>query len=121
MNTQHNKKVGNEGEDIACAFLENKGYKIIVRNYRFGVSGEIDIVAKDGATWVFVEVKTRKNSDFGSPVEQITKRKAELWRKSVEGYMFNEGIVNEPCRLDFVGVALNNGTPAITHLMNVLC
>ena len=58
------KKTGQLGEDIAVSFLETQGYTILARNYRQRF-GEIDIVAEDGDTLVFVEVKTRKNDRFG--------------------------------------------------------
>jgi putative endonuclease len=59
-------RTGKRGEEIAVAYLKSKGYRIIERNYKC-LFGEIDIVAKDGNTVVFVEVKSRKSEDFGDP------------------------------------------------------
>ncbi|HEX8932313.1 MAG TPA: YraN family protein [Patescibacteria group bacterium] len=62
---------GRRGEDLACEYLKKLNFKIIERNFRIRV-GEIDIVAIDDLTLVFVEVKTRKTTEFGIPLEQIT-------------------------------------------------
>ncbi|MBR2525950.1 YraN family protein, partial [bacterium] len=64
-----NKEKGKLGEDLACKFLEQNGYKIIDRNKTFSKFCEIDIIALFKNTLVFVEVKTRKNNKFGSPLE----------------------------------------------------
>ncbi|MFA4829490.1 MAG: YraN family protein, partial [Thermodesulfovibrionales bacterium] len=58
------KLLGSEGEDLAAAFLKGKGYKIISRNYKTPI-GEVDIIAEDKGTIVFVEVKTRTNDSYG--------------------------------------------------------
>lgn len=68
------KVLGIEGENAAAKFLEKKGYRIISRNYKTHI-GEIDIIAQDGNTIVFVEVKTRGNESFGKPFEAVNKRK----------------------------------------------
>lgn len=67
-------RVGKRGEDIACLYLRGEGYKIIARNWR-SPFGEIDIIARDGESLVFVEVKTRTGSGFGGPVAALTPRK----------------------------------------------
>ncbi len=59
-------RTGKKGEDIAVAYLKSNGYRIVERNYKC-LFGEIDIVAKDGNTVVFVEVKSRKSEEFGDP------------------------------------------------------
>ncbi len=68
---------GKEGEEIASAYLKAKGYQIIEMNKRFG-RAEIDIIAKIGNEYVFVEVKTRTSDYFGFPEEAIDKRKIKL-------------------------------------------
>ena len=75
------KKFGNEGENAAAIFLENKNYKIIERNYRPGNLGEIDIIARDGEIIVFIEVKSRKNLNYGEPEFAVTKNKIEQLKK----------------------------------------
>ena len=68
------KQVGSKGEVLAAEFLKDKGYRIIERNYKTPV-GELDIIAKDGETLVFIEVKTRSNNAFGYPFEAVDSRK----------------------------------------------
>lgn len=68
------RPLGAEGEDIAVKFLRKKGYKVLQRNYRTPV-GEIDIIALDKGTVVFIEVKMRLGESFGQPVEAIDRRK----------------------------------------------
>lgn len=66
--------LGSEGEEVAVRFLKKKGYDIIARNYKTPI-GEIDIIARDGDTIVFVEVKTRTNDIFGYPFEAVNQNK----------------------------------------------
>ena len=70
------KALGNKGEEVAAKFLKRNGYRIIARNYKTPL-GEIDIIAKDGNTIVFVEVKTRTSNAFGYPFEPVTRRKKD--------------------------------------------
>lgn len=77
-NGRQNKILGNSGESASVAFLEKKGYTILVRNYRAG-KGEIDIIARHGDVVVFFEIKTRKSDLYGRPAEGITtKQRAKL-------------------------------------------
>ena len=75
------KALGSKGEDLAIQFLKKKGYRIIDRNYKTSV-GEIDIIARDGNTIVFVEVKTRTDDSFGYPFEAVNKKKRQKLQKS---------------------------------------
>ena len=76
----HNIIVGKNGENIACKYLEQIGYKIITRNYR-NKYGEIDIIAKENDNYVFVEVKSRNTNKYGNPAEAVNKSKIEKSRK----------------------------------------
>ncbi len=76
---------GNKGKDLACTYLRKKGYEIIERNYRIR-GGEIDIVAIDTDTLVFVEVKARKTTKFGSSLEAITPWKIRSLIRAAEFY-----------------------------------
>ena len=130
FNEQKNyrKRRGNFGEDIAAKYLIDKGYRIIFRNFRYGKQGEIDIIAEIGDILVFIEVKTRSNSNFGKAIEQISRKKILLWRRAAEGYMFKNNIFGCECRLDLIAIdiatvdsnanALPNYT--ITHIENVV-
>ena len=112
------KELGKYGEDIACKFLIKLGYKIIERNYRFG-KGEIDIIADDNGTLVFVEVKTRENLNFGPPELAVTKAKQNQIRKIASAYLYEKGINDTLCRMDVVAILLlRKDTPQINHLIN---
>lgn len=112
------KRVGNRGEDIAADYLSNKGFQIIERNYRYG-HGEIDIVAKDGDVLVFVEVKTRKNLEFGPPELAVTKSKQRQVRKISEAYLVEKNINDTDCRIDVVAILIQrNIPPKINHIEN---
>ena len=73
----NNRQFGNIGEEIACKYLTDNGYKILARNVHYSRFCELDIIAQDKKTTVFVEVKTRKTDTFGTPMEAITKTKYE--------------------------------------------
>ncbi|MEN8191595.1 MAG: YraN family protein [Bacteroidota bacterium] len=109
---------GNKGEDYACDLLLEKNFKILARNYRYG-HGEIDIVAEDGDVLVFVEVKTRKNLEFGPPISAITRNKQRQVRKIAEAYLIEHNISDRDCRIDVVGVLLKGNEQAeIDHIEN---
>lgn len=99
----NSKSLGKKGEDIAEELLRSKGYQIIKRNFRFG-KGEIDIIAKDGDCLVFVEVKSRKNYDFGEPEYSITKSKQKQLKRIAEGYFYVNGISEQLCRFDVITI-----------------
>ena len=71
MNLKNNCRIGKIGEKLAVKYLRKQGYKIITTNF-YTNRGEIDIVAKDGVEFVFIEVKTRCNENFGKPAEAVT-------------------------------------------------
>jgi putative endonuclease len=66
---------GVQGEKLAARFLRGRGYKILYRNFKARGGGEIDVVCRDGDTLVFVEVKTRRNDEFGRPIEAVGRQK----------------------------------------------
>jgi len=99
--TLERQAFGKSGEDRAVAELERRGYAILARRYRTG-HGEIDIVARDGETTVFVEVKARTTGEFGTAAEAITPRKQrQMIRMAAEYLTFNH-LANIPCRFDVV-------------------
>ena len=69
----NNRKFGDAGEELACRYLEKNGYKILERNKYYSRFCELDIVAQEKNTIVFVEVKTRRTNDYGTPMEAVTK------------------------------------------------
>ena len=72
--TQQRRRLGQRGEQLAAERLAAMGYEIVERNYRCK-AGEIDLVARQGGGWVFVEVRTRRGDRFGTPEESVTARK----------------------------------------------
>ena len=109
--THWRQRVGQDGEDLACAELERLGYLIVERRYRSRF-GEIDIVADDHGTVVFVEVKTKTNANFGDPVEEVTSQKQRQIVSMGEEYAAFCCPPNTPCRFDVVSVDLST-LPAI--------
>lgn len=115
-----NKQTGDQGEDLACKYLKNLGYQIMDRNYRIR-GGEIDIVARDGDTLVFVEVKARFSHDFGPPAEAMTPWKIKALLKTAMFYVLKVNWGNKEYRLDFVSIdfADNTTSPKIELIKNI--
>ena len=107
------QQLGFEGESLACSELERLGYRIVERNYRIR-SGEIDIVANDAGTVVFVEVKTKTSGDFGDPVEEVTTQKQRQIVSMGEYYATYCCPPDTPCRFDVVTVDFSMLPPHIT-------
>ena len=105
---------GREGENLAASFLLQKGYEIVDRNWRYGPK-EIDIVARDGDTMVFVEVKTRSTLAFELPQEAVTKKKMKNLVEAADAYLIQHNIGLES-RFDIVGVLNGNPPKVIEHL-----
>lgn len=102
---EHND-LGKNGEDFAVNFLEEKGYKIIARNWRCG-NLELDIVALDGDTLVFVEVKTR-HSDYIDPRTSMSKSKIRNYVNAVTLYIKKKQIMSD-FRLDVIIIVMQSG------------
>ncbi|MDF1611140.1 MAG: YraN family protein [Stygiobacter sp.] len=120
MNNQTNKRIkGKEGEEIASLFLKNLGYEIIEMNYQYG-HGEIDIIAKDNDEIVFVEVKTRKSLQFGSPEFAFTKSKINQVKKIAFAYLTENNLENLTVRIDAIAILiLKDCDPVINHYKNI--
>jgi putative endonuclease len=95
--------LGKTGEDIACRELDRRGYAILARRYRTRY-GEIDIVARDGATVVFVEVKARTSGRCGVPAEAVTLDKQAKITAMATDFLARRGLRDVPCRFDVVSV-----------------
>ena len=108
--------LGDRGENLAARHLRNLGYRIITRNFRCPL-GEIDIVARDGNTLVFCEVKTRAYEDQGvSPEDQVNNTKQHQITKAAKYYLGRFGNVQPAARFDVVAVVWpNNRDPLIRH------
>lgn len=97
---------GKLGEDLAVSYLKSRGYKILERNFKKRY-GEIDIIAQEGETLVFVEVKTRFSQEFGPPEEAVSFWKLRQVAKTGEFYKMLHPELPELLRIDVVAVELN--------------
>jgi putative endonuclease len=105
--TEARMALGKSGEDLACRELERRGYAIVARRFRVR-SGELDIIARDGAVLVFVEVKTRSGRRFGEAAEAVTFAKQRRMALLANEYLLRHRMSDCPCRFDVVSV--NVGT-----------
>ena len=120
MPTDTRRPIGVKGEEEAARFLTRSGYAILDRNVRTR-AGEIDLVAKEGKTLVFVEVKTRRDLIEGDPPQAgVHTRKQNRLAKLAHGYLKLKRIRQTPCRFDVVAVIINDegGVKAIRHIPN---
>lgn len=97
------QNLGKMGEELAVRELEHRGYAILARRYRTRY-GEIDIVSRDGDTTVFVEVKARVTSEFGSAAEAVTPWKQRRLARMATDYVARNGLDLQPCRFDVVAI-----------------
>jgi putative endonuclease len=102
---------GYSGEDLACRELARRGYVILARRYRRR-GGELDIVAKDGSTIVFVEVKTRGSRMFGGGGEAVTPLKRRRLVAVALDYLARHHLEAAPCRFDVVSIHAGADGPA---------
>ncbi len=114
------KEFGKKGEEKGVEFLKKKGYEIIDRNY-LKRTGEIDIIAFDPKykEYVFVEVKTRKNSNFGYPEEFVDDEKMEKITETAENWLTDNNIKNPEWRIDIISIEWGEKEPEIRHLENI--
>jgi len=115
--TRRRVSLGKMGEDLAVRELERRGYAILARRYRRR-EGELDIVARDGVTIVFVEVKTRDGDAFGEPPEAVTALKQRRMTRTAIDYMMRHRLTGLPCRFDCVSVRVDAGRPSIEIVQN---
>ena len=115
------KEVGARGENLAADYLKKHGYKIIQRNFRCR-EGEIDIITQQGDCLVFVEVRTKKGSGFGTPEESVTLSKREKLISLANAYL--QAFDNPPAswRIDVVAVELSpdNKVSRLEHIENAV-
>ena len=109
--------LGNTGEDLACVELERRGYAIIARRYRRR-GGELDIIARDGQTMVFVEVKARAGHAFGEACEAVTVHKRRTITRLALDYLTRHRLTECSCRFDVVSIHFESGTPVIDVYQN---
>ena len=105
---------GRRGEDLAHRFLRKRGYRVVARNYRPpSGAGEIDLVAWDGPTLVFVEVKTRATEEFGTPDRAVDSDKETYLDRAARDYARRAGVPFDRVRFDLVNV-IDGNPPAVS-------
>lgn len=107
---------GNWGEDAATLYLKQHGYSVVQRNYRTKL-GEIDIIASDGESIVFIEVKSRKSRKFGAPYEAVTTRKQQQILRVAQEYLVKNGGIDQSVRFDVISVESGNEF-SVEHIEN---
>lgn len=111
-------RLGRWGEEVAIAFLRKNRYTIIEHDWHSG-HRDIDIVARQGKTIVFVEVKTRANRDFGNPEDAVNYQKRENLRRAINHYVKSHRLSN-PLRFDIIAIVGSLGSiPEITHFADI--
>lgn len=112
--TIQRQQLGFLGENLAVSELTRRGYAILDRRYRTR-HGEIDIVADDGGTIVFVEVKARATGEFGSAAEAVTPYKQRRLASMAVDYLARRRLSDRPCRFDVVAIdGADGASPVIT-------
>jgi len=110
--------LGERGEALAAEFLRSRGYSILHRRFRAG-RGDIDIIAREGRTIVFVEVKTRGTGLYGEPEEAVTAEKVRRIRRIATAFLSRRRLQECDCRIDIVGVTFEGGKPVFRHTRDI--
>lgn len=113
------KSLGQQGEDAAARYLKRGGYRILGRGVDSPL-GELDIVAVDDRTIVFVEVKTRRSADAGHPTEAIDPRKERRMTQAALAYLKSQRLLQYQARFDVVAITWpeNSRDPVVEHYKN---
>jgi putative endonuclease len=112
--------IGDRGEDLAASTLQEAGYRVLERNYRFE-RNEVDLVCLDpssGGEIVFVEVKTRTGTGYGPPEASITDEKKAALIEVSRAYLHERQLEGAPARFDVVGILLTDEDPEVEHHKN---
>ncbi len=113
------RTLGQRGEDAAARFLRRRGYRVVERGCR-SRWGELDLVAVDRQTVVFVEVKTRTRATAGDPSEAVTPNKQRRLTRLAMGWLKRHGLMEQPARFDVVAITWAEGSrrPKVDHYPN---
>jgi len=112
--TMQRQVFGKAGEDLAVDELERRGYAILARRYRTR-HGEIDIVARDGETIVFIEVKAKESGDFGRAAHAVTAEKQRRVISMAVDYLARHRLHRSPCRFDVVAIDGSDEAAVLTY------
>jgi putative endonuclease len=107
------QKIGNWGEQIALKYLQEQDYQLVSQKYRFG-KGEIDLIVQKNDLLVFVEVKLRKNANFGTPETFVSAKQKKLIKAVAESYIIDNQWIKD-IRFDIIAILTNSHPPEITH------
>lgn len=110
--------LGRRGEDLAHRYLRSCGYSVIARNYKPGLDSEIDIVARNGGTLVFVEVKSRMTAEFGTPDRAVDGEKQRHILRAARAFVSRSGDSWNNVRFDVISIVFE-GAPALSHFRDV--
>ena len=111
------KEKGKLSEELAAEFLKQRGFQVVVQNFRCPL-GEIDLVARDGKTLVFVEVKSRFTMGYGSPEELVSRPKQRRLTRLARWYLRQHRLENQPARFDVVAISWQDARPEIKWITN---
>ncbi len=114
MAKKSKRSIGNEAEELACQFLQKQGWEILNRNYYAG-RAEVDIIARDDNVIVFIEVKMRSSTYFGSPIEHVNESKVQRVFEAAERWVQENNMLHSPLRFDVIGIISKKTGPEITH------
>lgn len=112
-----NRQKGAYGEDVAVQYLENRGYRIVQRNFRCPL-GEIDLVAMEGKYLVFIEVKCRTSRRFGHPAEAVDSRKQRRLGRLAHYFLKKYDLHGHACRFDVVSLLPNKSGWSVELFQN---
>lgn len=115
LSSRGTRGIGDRGEELALRKLLSEGYELVERNYRTRY-GEIDLILRQGSCLVFVEVKLRRGTAFGEPVEAVTPRKQQTIRSVAEQYVADREPAFEEARFDVIGILDSGGEPTVRHV-----
>jgi putative endonuclease len=101
----YKQQLGRRGEEIAAGYLRQQGYIILARNWHCPI-GEIDIVAREGETLAFVEVRTRRGHRFGTPEESVTPAKQARLVELAQAYLQEMGLTDTDWRIDVIAIEI---------------
>ncbi|UCE20635.1 MAG: YraN family protein [Gemmatimonadota bacterium] len=116
LHVDKKKDLGKKGEELAVQFIRRQGFEILERNYHHR-RGEIDIVARDRKTLVFIEVKTATSNQYGPPESWVDSRKQQQVAKIAAAYLQERKVTNVDCRFDVIAVD-HTRENSINHIQN---
>ncbi|MEG2882336.1 MAG: YraN family protein [Christensenella sp.] len=109
--------IGKVGENAVCRYILDKGMKLLARNYR-AQKGEIDLIAQDKDTLVFIEVKTRSNANYGTAADAVGYKKQQMIIKTAQCFIAERSLYDSNVRFDVAEVALNKKQSSVHYIMD---